>query len=218
MATLAIDGPAGAGKSTVARAVAGALGWRYVDSGAMYRAVALAVLQRGLDVTAEDEVGKLAESVEVDVDGNRVRLDGVDVSEPIRGADVTRVVSAVAANPRVRAALLDKQRALASFGDVVMEGRDIGTAVVPDADTKVYLTATVDERARRRVLELGLTEDDATIAAMAETLSDRDTADATRDVSPLARAADAHFVDTTGLTLDEVVARICKIVGETSDG
>jgi cytidylate kinase len=218
MTTLAIDGPAGAGKSTVARAVADALGWRYVDSGAMYRAIALAALQRGLDVAASDEVGELAESIEVDVDGGRVWLDGVEVSDAIRNRDVTRLVSAVAANPRVRAALLDKQRALASSGNVVMEGRDIGTVVVPDAPAKVYLTASLEERARRRALELGLTDDDAAVAAMAETLSARDTSDATRDTSPLARAADAHLVDTTGLTLEEVVARICRIVKGAGDG
>ena len=216
MTALAIDGPAGAGKSTVARAVASALGWRYVDSGALYRAIALAVLRGGIDPADEVVVAAIAERAAVDLDGTRVRLDGEDVSERIRAAGVTAVVSQVSAHPRVRAALLAGQRELAADGDVVMEGRDIGTAVLPDAEIKVYLTASVDERARRRALELGLPADEATLAAMAGSLSERDAADASRVASPLVRAPDAVEVDTTGLTLDEVVARICKIVGERS--
>lgn len=218
MAALAIDGPAGAGKSTVARAVAAALGWRYVDSGALYRAIALAVLRNGVDPADQDGVTAVAESADVDLDGASVRLDGDDVSERIRASDVTRVVSTVAAHPRVRAALLDRQRALAVETDVVMEGRDIGTAILPDADVKVYLTASVDERARRRALEQGLPQDDATLKSVAESLHRRDVADATRDASPLARADGAVEVDTTGLTLDEVVERICAIVGKRSHG
>ena len=211
MTALAIDGPAGAGKSTVARAVASSLGWRYVDSGAMYRAIALAVLERGADPGDEDAVGAIAEAAEVDVDGRAVCLDGADVSDRIRTSDVTRIVSRISAHPRVRGALLDKQRTLATTGDVVMEGRDIGTVVAPDAEVKVFLTASVDERARRRALELGLPQDDGTISGMARALSERDTADATRDLSPLAQAPDAHVVDTTGLSLEEVVARICEL-------
>lgn len=214
MTALAIDGPAGAGKSTVARAVADALGWSYVDSGAIYRAVALAVLRAGANAADEDAVAPIAEGAEVHLEGRRVLLDGEDVSERIRASDVTRVVSTVAAHPRVRAALLGKQRELAATSDVVMEGRDIGTAVLPGAEVKVYLTAAASERARRRALEQGLPQDDATLASMERELSRRDTADATRDVAPLTRAEGAHEVDTTGLTLDEVVARICKIVSE----
>jgi CMP/dCMP kinase len=218
VAALAIDGPAGAGKSTVARAVASALGWSYVDTGALYRAIALAVLRSGVDPADEDGVAAVAERADVDLDGTCVRLDGDDVSERIRASDVTRVVSTVAAYPRVRAALLDRQRALAATSDVVMEGRDIGTAVLPDADVKVYLTASVDERARRRALEQGLPQDETTLASVAESLSRRDVADATRDASPLARADGALEVDTTGLTLEEVVERICAIVGKRSHG
>ncbi|HYO60696.1 MAG TPA: (d)CMP kinase [Actinomycetota bacterium] len=218
MGALAIDGPAGAGKSTVARAVASALGWRYVDSGAMYRALALAVLRHGVEPSDEDAVAAVVESVEVDLDGTRVWLDGEDVSDRIRATDVTSVVSTVAAHPRVRAALLDRQRDLAVSADVVMEGRDIGTAVLPDAEVKVYLTAAVDERARRRALEEGLPQDETTLASMVRKLSERDVADATREVAPLARAAGAHEVDTTGLTLDEVVARICAIVEQHRRG
>lgn len=218
MATLAIDGPAGAGKSTVARAVATALGWRYVDSGALYRAIALAVLRRGVDPHDGERVGEIAESVDVDVDGTCATLDGVDVSEEIRSSEVTRIASTIAANPRVRAALLDKQRALAANGDVVMEGRDIGTVVVPEAETKVYLTASVEERARRRARELRLPDEPQTLERMASALSERDSADASRTLSPLARAADAHVVDTTGLSLREVVARICDIVDAGARG
>lgn len=214
MTALAIDGPAGAGKSTVARAVASALGWRYVDSGAMYRAVALAVLRAGADATDAEAVGAIAEKAGIDLDGTTVRLDGEDVSDRIRASDVTSVVSTVSANPRVRAALLDKQREAAAAHDVVMEGRDIGTAVLPGAEIKVYLTAAVDERARRRALELGLPQDETTLGSMARELSRRDEADATRDLAPLARADGAHEVDTTGLALHEVVARICEIVGD----
>ncbi|HYP23700.1 MAG TPA: (d)CMP kinase, partial [Actinomycetota bacterium] len=163
MAALAIDGPAGAGKSTVARAVARALGWRYVDSGAMYRALALAALRAGVDPADEDAVGSLAETAEIDLDGTRVWLEGTDVSERIRASDVTKIVSTVAANPRVRSALLGKQRALAETSDVVMEGRDIGSAVLPRAEFKVYLTAAPAERARRRALEQGLPQDDSTL-------------------------------------------------------
>ena len=215
MTALAIDGPAGAGKSTVARAVADALGWSYVDSGALYRAVALAVLRAGADASDDDAVATIARSAEVDLEGRRVLLHGEDVSERIRASDVTRVVSTVAANPRVRAALLDRQRELAARTDVVMEGRDIGTTILPDAEIKVYLTAAAPERARRRALEQGLPQDEATLASMERELSRRDTADATRAVAPLARAAGAHEVDTTGLTLEEVVERICALVGET---
>lgn len=214
MTALAIDGPAGAGKSSVARAVASSLGWRYVDSGAMYRALALEVLRRGVDPSDADAVGAIAEAADVEVDGRRAWLDGTEVSGEIRSPEVTAIVSAVAANPRVRTALLERQRALAASGDVVMEGRDIGTVVLPDADAKVYLTASVEERARRRALELALPQDEATLDAMAGSLSERDVADATRDVSPLSRPPDAHVVDTTGLAFEEVVERICAIARE----
>lgn len=216
MTALAIDGPAGAGKSTVARAVADALGWRFVDSGALYRALALAVLRAGADPADEDAAAAIAKTAEIGFDGTTVSLDGDDVSDRIRASDVTAIVSTVAAHPRVREALLDKQRDLAATADVVMEGRDIGTAVLPGAEIKVYLTAAVEERARRRALEQGLPEDDTTIGSVAAKLSKRDTADATRDASPLVRADDAVEVDTTGLAFAEVVARICAIVEERS--
>ncbi|MDQ3957332.1 MAG: (d)CMP kinase [Actinomycetota bacterium] len=210
MTALAIDGPAGAGKSSVARAVASALGWRYVDTGAMYRAIALAVLRRGVDPADEAAVGALAEATDIDADGTRVWLDGEEVTDRIRERDVTALVSKISAYPRVRAALLGRQRSIAGSGDVVMEGRDIGAVVLPDAEAKVFLTASVEERGKRRARELGF-HDDETRADITRAIAERDHADATRSVSPLKRAPDAHVVDTTGLSLDEVVRRICEI-------
>ena len=214
MTALAIDGPAGAGKSTVARAVAGALGWDYVDTGALYRALALAVIRHGADPRNEAAVAAVAARSRIEAEGSRVWLDGAEVTDAIRDRDVTEIVSTVSAHAAARAALLSLQREAAERGDVVMEGRDIGAVVLPEADAKVFLTATVEERARRRALELGLPTDAATLEAMARSLAARDRADATRAESPLARADDAHVVDTTGLTTDEVVARICAIATE----
>jgi cytidylate kinase len=186
---VAIDGPAGAGKSTVARAVARALGFRFLDSGAMYRAVALA----GDRDPATIDVG-------FDEDG-RVLLDGEDVEDRIRAPEVSQAASRRAGDPAVRAALVRRQRAVMADGDWVAEGRDIGTVVVPGADLKVWLTASLRERARRR----GLPE-----AEVAE----RDERDATRAHSPMVAAADAVEVDTTGLAVDEVVDRIVALARE----
>jgi cytidylate kinase len=183
---VAIDGPAGAGKSTVARAAAHALGFTYLDSGAMYRAVALAG-------------DRDPASLHIAFDGDRVLLDGEDVSEAIRTPEISELASQRAADPDVRAALLDQQRALLSTGDWVAEGRDIGTVVAPGADHKVWLTASLDERAERR----GQPADD--VAA-------RDERDRTRAHSPMVAADDAVELDTTGLTIDEVVARLVALV------
>ena len=183
---VAIDGPAGAGKSTVARAAAHALGFRYLDSGAMYRAVALAG-------------DRDPASLRIGFDGDRVLLDGEDVSEAIRTPEISGLASQRAADPAVRAALVEQQRALLSTGDWVAEGRDIGTVVAPGADYKVWLTASLDERAQRR----GQPVDD--VAA-------RDERDATRANSPMIAADDAVEVDTTGLSIDEVVARLVALV------
>jgi len=190
---VAIDGPAGAGKSTVARAVARALGFTYLDSGAMYRAAAL---------SGRDDLDALR--IEV---GERVLLDGEDVTEAIRTPEVSAAASQIASRPEVRAALVAKQRELLGRGDWVAEGRDIGTVVAPDAELKVYLTATPEERARRRAAELGLPLEQvlADVAA-------RDERDRTREHSPLKVADDAVEVDTTGLSVDEVVERIRALV------
>jgi CMP/dCMP kinase len=179
---VAIDGPAGAGKSTVARAVARALGFTYLDSGALYRAVALSGASDPSDL-------------DIRFEGDRVLLDDQDVSEEIRTPEISQEASRRAADPTVRAALLDKQRALIASGDWVAEGRDIGTVVKPDAEVKVWLTASSQERADRRGIPVG-------------ELAERDARDAERDHAPMVPAADAVAIDTTGLSVDEVVARI----------
>ena len=196
---VAIDGPAGAGKSTVARALASALGFTYLDSGAMYRAVALAARERDKDPSA------IADGLDIAL-GDRVLVDGRDVTDAIRTPQVSEDASRVAAEPAVRTAMVAKQRELLASGDWVAEGRDIGTVVAPGAELKVYLTAAPEERARRRALELGA---DPQAVLAEQTL--RDERDTTRADSPLLAADDAVEVDTTGLTLDEVVAEISRL-------
>jgi cytidylate kinase len=210
---VAVDGPSGSGKSTVSRRLAAALEARYLDTGAMYRAVTWAVLEAGVDPQDEIEVARVAERVrlEIGIDPDRpfTRVDGVSVDGPIRGPEVTRAVSAVSAVPEVRRLMVAQQRALIlAAGRIVVEGRDIGTVVVPDADLKVYLTASVDERARRRSIE------HATDAiATAADLKRRDTLDSSRAADPLRRADDAVELDTTRLGIDEVVARLREMLG-----
>jgi len=193
---IAIDGPAGAGKSSVARAVAGALGFTYLDTGAMYRCIALAELRGTPDPLA----------CAIALDGSTVTLDGKDVTAAIRTPEVSARASEVAARPAVRAALVDRQRELIAAGDYVAEGRDIGTVVAPDAELKVFLTASPQERARRRAAETGADPE----AVLRDQLV-RDERDRTREHSPLTAAADAVEVDTTGLGIDEVVARIVEL-------
>ena len=191
---IAIDGPAGAGKSTVARAVARVLGWTYLDSGAMYRCVALAEL-RGRPMPERIELGE------------RITADGEDVTEAIRTPEVTERASRVAADPRVRERLVAMQRALIADGDWVAEGRDIGTVVAPGAEVKVFLTASAEERAARRAAQEGRAVDDV----LAEQ-RDRDDRDRDREHSPLRRADDAVELDTTGLSIEQVVDRIATLV------
>jgi cytidylate kinase len=192
---IAIDGPAGAGKSTVARAVADALGFTYLDSGAMYRCVALAEL-RGID-------DPLACRIEL---GGGVTLDGHDVTDAIRAPEVSERASEVAARPEVRGHLVALQRAMIRSGDYVAEGRDIGTVVAPEAELKVFLTASPEERARRRAKQIG-----ADAEAVLREQRERDTRDATREHSPLQPARDALRVDTDGLDVDEVVQKIVRL-------
>jgi cytidylate kinase len=197
---VAIDGPAGAGKSTVARLTAQTLGFTYLDSGAMYRAVGLILLEQG------GAASEAAERLEIEL-GERVVVHGRDVTEAIRTPAVSEAASKVATNQAVRAALVAKQREMLAHGDWVCEGRDIGTVVAPDAKVKVFLTADADERARRRAAELGT--DAATVLAD-QTL--RDENDSTRAHSPLRPAEGAVELDTTGLTAQDVVAQIVEMV------
>jgi cytidylate kinase len=197
---VAIDGPAGAGKSSVARAVASALGFTYLDTGAMYRSVALAALRRGVPPA------EVAGSVSISL-GPRVLLDGRDVTAEIRTPAVSEAASRAAADPVVREAMVAAQRRiLEGGGDWVAEGRDIGTVVAPDAELKVFLTASPDERALRRARELG-----ADVRTVLAEQTIRDERDSTRELSPLAPARDSTVIDTTGMTLDEVVERIVAL-------
>jgi cytidylate kinase len=207
---IAIDGPAGAGKSSVARRLAGDLGWAYLDTGAMYRAVTLAALERGADLEDGRALAALASSLalEVRADGT-VRLGARDVTREIRSPEVTAGVSLVAAVPEVRAAMVAHQRRFAERnGRVVAEGRDIGTVVFPDARVKIYLDAAPEERAGRRAAELGARGADADLRAVREGIERRDRLDSSRAASPLRRAEDAWYLDTTGLTLEQVYDRV----------
>jgi cytidylate kinase len=207
MKVIAIDGPAGSGKSTVARALARRLDLRYLDTGAMYRGVTFAVLQRGLDPNDTDAVAALAPDVQLDLDEAGIAVDGVDATEAIRGTAVTRAVSAVAANPAVRRVLVARQRAWAERnGGGVVEGRDIGTVVFPDAALKVYLTASPEVRAARRSKEVGQL-DSATVAA---DLARRDAQDSKRSASPLTVADDAVVLDTSDLAVEQIIEQLLE--------
>lgn len=216
---IAIDGPAGSGKSTIARAVALKLGYTYIDTGAMYRAITLKALNKGIEPTDITSLTRLAEESKIELlyepvpGGTKLRLilDGSDVSETIRNQEVTANVSAVAAVAGVRAALVRLQQGLAAGGGVVMDGRDIGTVVLPGAELKIFLTASVEERARRRCLELsakGLAIDADEIRLQIEK---RDQFDSSRKVDPLCQAAEAILLDTTGLTIPQVVDRVIEL-------
>jgi len=210
---IAIDGPSGVGKGTVARAVAAALGFRHVDTGAMYRAVAWRAQQLGVDLDDEDAVAAVANMAVVEVDGSRVVIDGTDVSSAIRTPDIDRATTRVARLPRVRAELVARQRALADQGPLVMEGRDIGTVVFPAAAVKIYLDASAEERARRRAHDpahtAAQTQD---LARIAEAMQRRDENDRTRQASPLSIAADATVVDTTAVPAAQVIERVLALV------
>jgi cytidylate kinase len=206
---IAIDGPAGAGKSSVARAVASELGFTYLDSGAMYRCVALAATRAGIDLDDGAALGELAGGVEIELDGGRVLLDSRDVSAEIREPGVTAAASRVSVHPRVREAMVARQRRLIAAGSYVAEGRDIGTVVSPDSPLKVFLTASDEERARRRAAETG--ED---FESVLDAQRRRDARDSEREHGALRAAADAVPLDTTGLGLEEVVGRVVGLARE----
>jgi cytidylate kinase len=206
---IAIDGPAGAGKSTVARAVAGELRFTYLDSGAMYRCVALAALWDGADLDDGEAIGSLAEGLEIGLDGPRVLLGERDVTGEVRTPEVSAAASRVSVHPRVREAMVARQRQLIAAGRYVAEGRDIGTVVSPEAPLKVFLTASDEERARRRAAQTGENVD-AVLAAQRL----RDARDTEREHGALRPAEDAVALDTTGLALDEVVARVVALARE----
>ncbi|MDP9188819.1 MAG: (d)CMP kinase [Actinomycetota bacterium] len=206
---IAIDGPAGAGKSTVARGTAKALGFTYLDSGAMYRCVALAALRDGVEIDDCEALGELAWRISIELSGEAVRLDGEDVSGRIRAPEVTAAASRVSAHPQVREAMVSRQRALISAGNYVAEGRDIGTVVSPDSPLKVFLTASEHERARRRADESGEPVDSVLEAMLA-----RDERDTDRDHGALRVASDAVELDTTGQAVDDVVAEVVRMARE----
>ncbi|MDF2501090.1 MAG: cmk [Anaerosporomusa subterranea] len=209
---IAIDGPAGAGKSTVAKFVAKRLNYVYIDTGAMYRAVAWAAQDKNISPANGDAMAELTRTLSIQLyyrDGQqRITVDGRDVSEEIRTPDISRIVSAVSAIPAVRNALLDLQRQMARAGGVVMDGRDIGTCVLPNADVKIFLTASIDERARRRCLELqekGFVTD---LEQLKQEIALRDKMDSERELAPLRQADDATLIDTSDMTIEQAVDAI----------
>jgi cytidylate kinase len=206
---IAIDGPAGAGKSTVARAVAAEIGFTYLDSGAMYRCVALVALEGGIPLDDGEALGALADGLDIGFDGRCVLLGERDVSGEIRTPQVSAVASHVSVYPRVRAAMVARQRQLIAAGRYVAEGRDIGTVVSPEAPLKIFLTASDEERARRRAIETG-----ESVAEVLEAQRRRDASDTEREHGALRAAEDAVELDTTGFTLDEVVDRVVSLVRE----
>jgi cytidylate kinase len=211
---IAIDGPSGAGKGTVARTLAAQLGYRHVDSGAMYRAIGWKAMEDGLslEVDQEDAIAALAERSAIAISGDRVAIDRTDITRAIRTPAIDRAAAAVARLPRVRVILVEQQRRMAQGGGIVMEGRDIGTVVFPHADVKIYLDAAPEERARRRATDPAHTGGPVAVAEVATALTARDEIDRTRTASPLYAASDAVVVDTTDKSISEVVAEVMRVV------
>lgn len=212
---IAIDGPAGAGKSTVAQKVAKELSFVYVDTGAMYRAMALYLLRKGVNREEPDEIGEACQNAEISIEYQNgeqiVLLDGENVNAHLRTEEVSAMASVSSAVPRVREKLLGLQRKLARTMSVVMDGRDIGTTILPDADVKIYLTASSLTRARRRYLEYQEKGEACDLAEIQKTIEERDQRDMTREISPLCQAEDAVLVDSSELTIDETVEKILSV-------
>jgi cytidylate kinase len=209
---IAIDGPSGAGKGTVSSAIADELGYRHVDSGAMYRAVGWKSLRLGVPLDREDDVARIAETSRIHVTGTRVTIDDAEVTREIRTPEIDRAAAAVARLPKVRAILVGRQRDLAAGGGIVMEGRDIGTVVFPQADVKIYLDASAEERARRRASDPAHTGVPPAVADVATLMTERDRLDTTRATSPLYAAPDALVVDTTGKSVRQVVDEVMGVI------
>lgn len=214
---VAIDGPAGAGKSTIAKLVASDIGYAYIDTGAMYRSVTWKWLQTGADFD-EAAISKLSQTMVIEfkpeANANRVFVDGVEVTSAIRSAEVTANVSRVAAIGPVREAMVDQQRRMGEAGGVLMDGRDIGTVVFPNAQLKIFLTATVEERAMRRYKELVAKGENVDLKQLQADIALRDKQDSEREISPLRQAEDAIYLDTSDMNIDQVVAEIKKLVKE----
>ena len=211
---IAIDGPSGAGKGTVARALATRLNYRHIDTGAMYRAVAWKALYERIDLTDEDAIAALARRVSIETGDGVVRVDGHDVASAIRTPQIDAAAAAVSRQPRVRERLIAQQREMGREGGVVMEGRDIGTVVFPTADVKVFLDASAEERARRRAQDPAHTagRTGSALQDVATALEERDRSDRTRSASPLVRAEDAVDIDTTGVSIQNVIEQVMAIV------
>ncbi|MGE4271689.1 MAG: (d)CMP kinase [Desulfitobacterium sp.] len=212
---IAIDGPAGAGKSTIAKGIAHRLGLFYVDTGAMYRAITYKAMSINIPLDQEEAIVELAWKCDIVLDhteARKIHCDGQDITEAIRTPEVSRNVSIIAAYAGVRERLVELQRREAQRGSVVMDGRDIGTYVLPEADLKIFLTATAEERARRRWLELQKTSKQISFAEVERDMQMRDQTDQQREVSPLVPAADAIILDTTGLSVEEIIERIISLI------
>jgi cytidylate kinase len=217
---IALDGPSGAGKSSAGRALAARLGYVYIDTGAMYRALALKAVRRGIDLGSAGAMAALLRDTQIELvpgDAGRVRLDGEDVSAAIRSAEVSAAASQVSVHQEVRREMVARQRVLGEEGGIVMDGRDIGTKVFPDAELKFYVDADPGLRARRRHAELREAGATVSLETVERDLRDRDRADSTRTESPLIRAEDAVLVDTTSLTPEAVIAELLAVVGRKSE-
>jgi CMP/dCMP kinase len=212
---IAIDGPSGAGKGTLARAVARALDYTHIDTGAMYRAVAWKAVAEGVPLENEDRVADLAARAKLELAGGRTFIDGREITRDIRTPEIDKAATAVARLPRIRSILVERQRQLGERGGVVMEGRDITTVVFPDADVKIYVDASPEERARRRAQDPAHTGgQEGSLAGVQEEMRARDRSDSTRSIAPLALAQDATYIDTTNLSVAEVVERVMRLVND----